>query len=533
MAAGLLVQAIWLVRLEQPSYMDAYYYSTNGIRLAGGHGFSEMIVWQFLDNPDGLPIPSHTYWMPLPSVLAAIGYLIRADFLGEQLVFWLLSGLLPILAFAISLFISGERWQAWVAALLTASGSFYGAFFSQPSTFTPFALFGGLCLLMLGLSSTSRVDSGVAAAEKIHLRKQRLLWLLAGVFAGFAHLTRADGALLIVAAGLIWIIQIRRRISLFDSSSESELVGGVYRKPIRDLILFIAGYLLIMGGWLLRNWIVIGRPLSTVSMQSIFLTTYDDLFSYGRSLNLENYLAWGLDNIILSKLESLWVAIQTLIVVPGVIFLVPFVVIALVHFYRRPAQRALLRPAVWYSLLLIITMSMIFTFPGMRGAIFHSSSALWPWSTALAAAGIGLSVDWVASRLPHWQPEKAKRRFSVLFILLAFAFGFYVSESRANPPEDPDLYHQIKDLLPPDAIVMSGNAPAVNYHMDLPAVSVPNEPVDVVVQSARRYGVTHLMLDEDTPDPLTDIYSGKVLDPRVELIQEFGAVKVYQLSGLP
>ena len=61
---GLLIQGGWAALVREPTYMDAYYYASNGRRLAGGHGFSEQIVWQFLDEPDGLPAPSHTYWMP-------------------------------------------------------------------------------------------------------------------------------------------------------------------------------------------------------------------------------------------------------------------------------------------------------------------------------------------------------------------------------------------------------------------------------------------------------------------------------------
>ncbi len=38
-----------------------------------GYGFSEMVLWNFLDDPEGLPHPSHGYWMPLVSILSAAG----------------------------------------------------------------------------------------------------------------------------------------------------------------------------------------------------------------------------------------------------------------------------------------------------------------------------------------------------------------------------------------------------------------------------------------------------------------------------
>src|SRR5690554_3004982 len=89
---GLAMQAFWGLQLVHPSYMDAYYYATNGQRLAEGYGFTEMIIWQFLDQPESLPTPSHTYWMPLPSLLAAAGYRVMDHFRGAQLPFWLLAG---------------------------------------------------------------------------------------------------------------------------------------------------------------------------------------------------------------------------------------------------------------------------------------------------------------------------------------------------------------------------------------------------------------------------------------------------------
>jgi hypothetical protein len=94
---GLLVQLVWLLVLNEPKYMDAFYYSISGRELAAGNGFNTMVIWQYLDNPAGLPAPSHTYWMPLPSILAAAGYKLSDTFTGAQLPFWLLAGLLPSL----------------------------------------------------------------------------------------------------------------------------------------------------------------------------------------------------------------------------------------------------------------------------------------------------------------------------------------------------------------------------------------------------------------------------------------------------
>jgi len=357
---------------------------------------------------------------------------------------------------------------------------------------------------------------------------RRLLWLVAGITAGLAHLTRADGVLLLFVGLFIWfLVDLGPRF--LSKKREDNQVLSPSSSYIVHLLLLLGGYLLVMGWWMVRNLVVSGRPLSVAGAQSMFLTTYDDLFAYGRVNDVASFLAWGWQNILLSRGQGLWIALQTYVAIPGLIFLVPFILYALWHFYRRPSSRLLLRPAVVFAVALLISAALIFTFPGTRGSLFHSSIALWPWTTALAAAGIGLAVDWAAGRLPHWQPERAKRIFSALFILVAFVLSFFVSQSRLSPTEEPAILDQIGDLIPPTSVVMVGNAPALHYYTNLPAISVPNEPIEVVLQAADRYSVTHLILDVNRPLPLDDLFLGAESHDRLKLLRTFQDVKLYEL----
>ena len=519
---GLLLQAFWVSLLTEPTYMDAYYYTTNGQRLAGGHGFSESLIWQFLDDPQGLPTPSHTYWMPLPSILAAAGYLLRDDFSGAQMLFWLLGGLLPLLAYGISRQLSGERWQGWVAAMLAAAGGYYAPYLGQPSTFAPFAWAGGLSLLAVGLA---RLPAG-AANQALSLIKpgRSAYWLVAGVAAGLAHLTRADGLLLLVVGFLFWFG------FAWGSRKRRQPSGS---RPLVGLALLLGGYLLIMAPWFIRNIQIGGGPLPTAGAQSIFLTTYDDLFAYGRTIGADAFIAWGWDNIIQSRLQAAALGLQTIVAIPALIFLVPFILIGLVNLVQRRPARTLLQPFLLYSLILLLSTVLLFTFPGMRGSLFHSSVALWPWTTALTAAGIGFSVDWTAARLSHWQPERAKRIFSTLFIIVALLLTFFVSQSRLSPDRDPELYRQIEERVAAGAVVMVGNAPALHYYTGLAAVSVPNEPAAVLLQAADRYGVTYLVLDKDRPLSLDALYQGEMKDDRLRLLATFDDVQLYEIEPAP
>jgi len=68
---ALAVRLATAALIRRPGYMDTAYYAAGAVRLAQGGGFSEPFLWNYLDDPAGLPHPGFLYWMPLPSLLAA------------------------------------------------------------------------------------------------------------------------------------------------------------------------------------------------------------------------------------------------------------------------------------------------------------------------------------------------------------------------------------------------------------------------------------------------------------------------------
>lgn len=512
---GLLFQAVWAVQMPTPTYMDAYYYTTNGQRLAAGDGFTELVIWQYLDDPAGLPTPSHSYWMPLTSILAAVGYSLGDGFWAAQLPFWLLAGLLPLLAYGISLQFFSERRQVWTAVLLTISGGFYTRFLNQPSTFVPFAWAGGLCLLFLAFTQQ---------------RPALKWWFLAGLTAGLAHLTRADGALLLVVGGLIWLWE---NFSPQRSQNAPSKNSKNFASSALSAVTLILGYLLVMTPWFIRNWRVFGRPLPLSGTQTIFLTTYDDLFAYGRSFNLAHFLEWGWGNILQSKLDGLLLAGGTFIGVCGIVFLTPLIVWGWRKWWRDGGKRPYLRPLTWYALLLFAAMSLVFTLPGGRGGLLHSSVALWPWLMVLASAGLDYAVEWAAAKLPHWEPQKAKRRFAALFVVVAFAISATLFYARADTALEAEVYVEVGERVPETAVIMAGNAPGVTYHTGRPALSIPNEPLPVLQAAAARYGVTHLLLDKDHPQALDELYAQQGVPSGFHLLLARDGYQLYQLSLEP
>jgi hypothetical protein len=73
-----------------------------------------------------------------------------------------------------------------------------------------------------------------------------------------------------------------------------------------------------------------------------------------------------------------------------------------------------------------------------------------------------------------------------------------------------------------------GNPPGFYYFSHRPNVVVPNEDIDTVLQACDRYGVEFIILDQNRPRPLREVYSGEASHPRLRLRQSFGLTKLFE-----
>jgi 4-amino-4-deoxy-L-arabinose transferase-like glycosyltransferase len=488
----------------QPNYMDAAYYYVNGENLALGRGFVEDFVWNYLDHPAPPPHPSHTYWMPLTSIVAALGMAIGGiGYRAAQIPFVLLSALLAPLSYLTAWQLSPRRRWGWLAGLLAIFSGFYVAYWAAIDTFTPFALFGGLALLTGGLA----LENGG--------RKASTYLFLTGLCAGLAHLTRADGVLLLAALLLLALPRTR------------PTVAGLGR-----LLLPLAGYLLVMGPWLARNWLVTGQILSMAGAQTIWLTDYDELFSYGRELSARTFWAQGLGPMVQGRWVALTTNLQTVLAVWGMIFLAPLMVSG----GWRWRRLALGQLAALYSLLLFVVMTMVFAFPGARGGLFHSGAALLPVGYALAASGLDTAIEWMTARRRGWRAGTARQVFGAALVGMAIVMSgltYYPRVLRNNAWNGADAaYPAIAAWVAgqdASAVVMIGNPPAWRYHGGGLSIVVPNEDMTTTRRAAAEYGARYLVLDRNRPAPLAEVYAHPAAyGDSLRLVQSFGEVLVFE-----
>lgn len=495
---ALLVRLVMAAFITQPGYMDASYYAAGAVNLAQGGGFSEPFIWNYLNDPAGIPHPGFLYWMPLPSLLAApFAALFPNSYFALQVPFAFISALLPLLAYEIAWRVTERRRLAWAAGLLTLFSGFFFPYWTIPETFAPFALFGSSALLAVVGSYES--EGKEVGNDPPRLGRPSLLLLVSGVLVGLAHLTRADGVLLLPVVALTPLLLPRLHRG-------SHLIS-----PFRHLLLIAVGYLLAMSPWFARNWVVVGSPLPSTGTKTLWLTSYDDLFCCECDLSLNSYLAWGWSNILRSKTFALWANFQRFLAEDCLVFLFPFIMIG---FYRL-RRRGVFVLSLLYLLLIYLAHSLAFTFPGWRGGFFHASAPLLPFLAAWGVVGLDTVIRWASRRRRHWNRRWAQLVFTWAAVIAAVALSLYVSSNKLPAWRESGAAYQKVDRwldrhnIPKEAGIMVGNPPGFWYHTRRTAVVVPNENVERLLKAARAYRVEYLLLDWNCPAPLYGLYAGE------------------------
>jgi 4-amino-4-deoxy-L-arabinose transferase-like glycosyltransferase len=489
-ALALLWATILALLLEQPGYTDAYYYFNAARRLAEGHGLSDPYLWTYYNAPEALPGPSHTYWMPLVSLVAAVSMAAGgATFRAAQVPSVLCYAGLIFIAFRLGERLGAGRRAAWMAALLVMFSGFYVPFWVTTGTFALYGVVGALALLALGRATEGR----------------QLRWYaVSGALGGLAHLTRADGVLLV----LVLVVLAFWR---------SGLAG--WRNGLRATGAGLLGYGLVMAPWFARNLEALGVPLPLGGADTIWMRSYDELVRYPPGASAREFLAWGLGPILHSRLSAFVNNLGTFVAVETWVVLGPF---ALLGWWKRRSL-ALMRGFALYAAALHFVMTFLFAFPGYRGGLFHSSAALLPFWAALGVVGLDEGIAWAARRR-RWRPGEARAVFSGAAMILALALTLNALGARLAGWNDNALfYRQIAADLPPGAVVMGNDPAALYYHTGLAGVVVPDSDPGVVPEIAARFGVTHLVLDVNRTAPFSGLFAGEEARPYLRLIRHYGA----------
>ena len=373
-----------------PNYTDAYYHFNAANRLVRGEGFVEDYLWNFVDAPADLPAPSHRYWMPLTSIIAALGMGLFGspdDYAAAQVFLVLLTTGGGTVAYYVVHLMQGNRRQAWIAGMLTVFGGFFALRWGAIDTFAPFACIGSLTLICVG--------KALVGGDRRHRH-----WILAGCLAALGHLTRADGLLLLLSALFAAVLPART----------TGVPGQTGRRDrVMAVLLISISYLAVMLPWLLRNLAELGVILPTGGLDGLWFSEYDDLFLFSSKATAETLFVNGPMNFLAARWTATVNNLATFVAVEGMVFMTPFMLIG----YWRHRCLPILRGFIIYAIGIHFVMTFVFPFQGYRGGLFHAVAALFPFWMALGVLGLDTAVAWAAARRRSWDVERAQTLFSV------------------------------------------------------------------------------------------------------------------------
>ena len=504
---------------DAPGYMDADYYYAIGLRLNRGYGFSEPFLWNYLDNPNGIPHPSNTYWMPLPSVLAFLGMYLTGfeGFATARIGFLLLTGCIPVVTAALSYCITGRRDQALLSGILASIPVFYLPYLGTTDSFSVSILLGGLWFLT------------VCNSHRIGIKT---FGFTLGMISGLIHLTRADG--------VIWLLLALLAILLVPSPRRSQSGLGISAfERFLALTYCIVGYGVTVGPWMIRNQNVIGTWFSAAGAKTLWLTVYDELYSYPASLlNIEHWWQTGLFEIVKVRLYAMGQNLQTILAVQGEIFLLPLLLVGLWVYRKNIAVQM----GIFGWLVTFLVMTFAFPLVGWRGGFFHSGAFLQSLLWVMVPVGFARFIDW-GVKVRRWNERQAGNIFKVAMVSIVLILTVFVANKRViggdftNPAWGQSLteYEQLgwalRDLGAKDSdIFLVNNAPGFFIASGMQALSVPYGNVETTLQVAQRYGGDYLLLERNHPSGLVDLYTKPGDRPGLKYLKKIGGIQVYQIE---
>lgn len=494
-----------------PGYLDSDYYYAGGLQLVNGKGFTEPYMWNYLDGSTSLPHPSHGYWQPLASIVAALGMWLtgQTTYASARLFFILIAALVAPVSTYLAWQFTQRRDLSITSGLLAIFCVYSAPFLGVTDNFGIFMLLGGLYFIIV--------------FQLIQNPKLVRNWLLLGLLAGLMTLSRSDGLLWL---GVTFLFALWRASAISTGKRANYVM-------LNSLITFL-GFLLIMAPWYARNFSVYGSIMAPGGSRALWLENYDQTFIYPPSLlNQETFLASGWQQILIIRLKALWLNFQSAFAAHGAIVLFPFI---LAGFYSNRKHEMIRLAGVAWSILFFV-MTFLFPFAGARGAFFHAGAAFQPIWWVLAPLGLESVLAYLRKR--NWGDDQARVIFRAAMVMIValltgfvvylrlFSLGWTVGEEKYLPLEK--LLQ--KNGIQQDDIVIVRNAPGYYLETGRSALPIPYGDENTVVQVASQFDAYYLVLEtEAVLEPMKDLFDNPNGNPNFVFLGELEDAKLYRIE---
>jgi hypothetical protein len=446
-------------------------------------------------------------------MVSALGMWImgRATYPAGRLPFILLSACVPLLTAALAFRVSRQTRLAVVSGLLSIFSLYYASFMPVPDNYALYMLLGAAFLLLAPL-------------------EQKWMSLVLGALAGLLTLARSDGLLWLGLAGLTVMWK-----STYKADGSKNTFWEWLLRIVPAGLLVIAGYLLTMGFWHVRNLQLFGSLLTPGGGRLLWLQNYNQTFIYPpENLTRESFLQSGWSLALHNRLLAFSSNFSNALAAQGGIFLLPFILIGLWQLRRELRTKI----AVTGWLLLFAVMTVVFPFAGSRGSFFHAGAAFQPYWWVAAPIGLDAVLAWARKR-GQFTDKNAPYVLQGILVLLAIFMTAYLVNIRvlANGwAQDDTIYASVEKKflesgIRPGDIVIVRNPPGYFIRAGRPAVSLPFGDEATIQAVAKRYSARYLVLEQGgTFAAIQDLYDHPQSDPAFVYIGEVNEAKLYRVE---
>lgn len=502
--AGLVFGGVILLLQPNSFYMDADYYYANGRNLASGAGLWENFLWNYLDSPLKLPHPAFTYWMPAASLISGLSMCIlnNSSLVSARLPFVLLYAFVPPLTIFLSSRISKDPFEAYLAGGFALCCGYYLKLVTQVDTLAICMLAGSILFLLLA-GEKSRFYISLPPVFR---------WLAVGGVAGLMHLSRADGFLW---CGLVAFV-------ILDRFLESQKLPGNWRwedfwkKFLIPAGYSAGGYFLVTGFWYARNLQVFGSLVAPGSSTALWLTNYDELFTFHpENININHWLTSGWQAILSARAQALISNLTTAAAVEAMILFIPLAAVGL----NAERNEPVIKTAARFWLVYLVILTVFFPFASSRGGFTHSTAAFQPLIWILSARGLSILITKISQK-KKWILRIAKKTFGLeLIIILAGITLIYGTDlsgilfpNQFIPYTSWKTYQKATEWMDQNGgegsdVVMVNNPPAYYAATNRAAIVIPDGGINSTLAAADQFHARWMILDENHVSAFNALYN--------------------------
>jgi hypothetical protein len=386
-------------------------------------------------------------------------------------------------------------------------------------------------------ATINQADAAVQTSRILHFTQILIspfwTYLLIGAITGLMYLTRADGLIWLLMALIVILIQ-----GLSIKKTKKGIISIRYQYWPAILICLV-GFFIVCSPWIFRNLSEFGSVFAPGSSRAIWLTVYDDLYLYPASqLTFDRWMNSGIIEMTKARVWALGLNMLNAFAVQGGIFLLPLMLGGI--WVNRKDWRVSIGILTWC--VIFLTMTVVFPYQGARGGFFHAGAALQPLLWALVPAGLMAFISW-GERSRNWDTGRALKVFGYGSVGLAIVITFFVTWQRlgrgvlADPGwgKTARTYQLVEELLvkldvSPEAIVMVNNPPGYYGMTGRGAIVIPHGDIMTPLQAGKKYGAGYLVLDENYPEGLEELYTNPEDQPGLIFMDSIEKMHIFKFE---